>query len=181
MNRVGDDVLAGAGLAEQDDREVALADEIDDAVELAHPVVDHDDRRAPVLAPRPDPGLRSRRRVALEGRPDDDHGRADGDDLPPLDAHPGASRDADARDRRPVGAPQVLDGHGVAPEEERVLPRDGGVIDAEVALARTADGQRRGGRELLDRRPAGPHGDQVRSRQRDMGVGVGPGDVVFVR
>ncbi len=43
MKRVGEDVLSGAGLAEQDDGEVTLGDEIDDAVELAHGFVGDDD------------------------------------------------------------------------------------------------------------------------------------------
>src|SRR6185312_6356130 len=50
VDRVGDDVLARPGLAQEDDREVALSEEIDDAIELAHAVVDDDDRRRLAVA-----------------------------------------------------------------------------------------------------------------------------------
>ena len=129
MDRVGDDVLPRAGLAEQDDGEVAFADPADHAIELAQPVVDDDDRRSAIVGARA-PRLGNGGRVALDGGADDEDRRADGDDLTALDGDAGAAPDPDAGDACPVRAAQVLDGDRAAPEEDGVLPGYRGVVDA---------------------------------------------------
>ncbi len=132
MNRVRDDVLPRAGLAENDDGQLAFRDQIDDAIELVHGVVGHDhgttatpdERSRTSASPRP------RRAFGVEWRANRQGRRPERDDLAGLDRDACARGNAHAGNCRPVRASAIFDARGKAPMEDGVLARDRRMIDA---------------------------------------------------
>jgi hypothetical protein len=189
VDRVGDDVFAGARLAEEHDRQVALGHEVDDAVELAHRVVGHDDGGGIGLAGAGGRGFSRRGGGDGGGRSggglaravDDEDRGADGDDLPALDGHARSGGNARAADGGAVGAAHVLDVDGAPAVEARVLARDRRVVDRDVARPRPADGDAARVGELLGDRSPGPHRYDVRPPRIEERVLLGACELVVAR
>jgi hypothetical protein len=162
----GEDLLTYAGLADEEDGELALRDDVDELVDLRHRGID----------------LGRGHRRGGRATANHDHRRPELDDGPGADGDCGAWIQLRSIEECPVGAPMIVDANRSSLDRQRgVPPGHRRMIDHEIDVRSSADDDRAVLREVARDMRAAPHRDDTQAIATCARDALNLGDVVVSR